>query len=79
MDKGAASGNCRNSEWTSNVVGHTDNQGGYDYNLKLSKDWANAVVKVLVAQCDVGPMAPVALNLTEKGRAKNRRVDLAAQ
>lgn len=71
------------------VVGHTDNQGGFDYNMKLSKDRADAVVKVLVTQysvtaarlqaCGVGPVAPVATNLTEEGRAKNRRVELAAQ
>jgi outer membrane protein OmpA-like peptidoglycan-associated protein len=71
------------------VVGHTDNQGGYDYNMKLSKERADAVVKVLISQysvntsrlqpCGVGPVAPVASNLAEEGRAKNRRVELVAQ
>jgi len=71
------------------VVGHTDNQGGLDYNMKLSKDRADAVVKALVgthkvaaarlAAFGVGPLSPVASNLTEEGRAKNRRVELVAQ
>lgn len=71
------------------VVGHTDNQGGYDYNMKLSKERADAVVKSLVSQynvnasrlqpCGVGPVAPVTSNVTEEGRAKNRRVELVAQ
>lgn len=71
------------------VVGHTDNQGTYDYNLKLSRDRADAVVKALTGKygiaaprllaCGDGPTAPVASNLTEDGRAKNRRVELVAQ
>ena len=71
------------------MVGHTDNVGTYDYNMKLSKDRADAVVKALAGKygiaaacllaCGVGPMAPVASNMTEEGRAKNRRVELVAQ
>jgi len=71
------------------VVGHTDNQGAIDYNMKLSKDRADAVAKALVgthkvaaarlAAFGVGPLSPVASNLTEEGRAKNRRVELVAQ
>ena len=68
------------------VVGHTDNVGAYEANLKLSKDRADAVVKVLTTKyeiagtrlmaCGDGPTAPVASNATEDGRAKNRRVEL---
>lgn len=71
------------------VVGHTDNVGTFDSNLKLSKDRADAVVKALVAKYSIaasrlqpfgaGPTAPVSSNLTEEGRAKNRRVELVAQ
>lgn len=71
------------------VVGHTDNVGGFDHNIKLSGDRAAAVVKVLTTRYGVaktrlapwgdGPTAPVAANTSEAGRAKNRRVELVAQ
>lgn len=71
------------------VVGHTDNVGVFDYNLKLSKDRADAVVKALTGKYEIaaarlqpfgaGPVAPVESNTTEDGRAKNRRVELVAQ
>ena len=71
------------------VVGHTDNVGGYDYNMGLSQRRAAAVVKELISRHGVpaarlkpagtGPLAPVAPNDTEEGRAKNRRVELVKQ
>jgi len=71
------------------VVGHTDNVGGVDYNMKLSQQRAEAVVKELVSKykidgtrlkaLGVGPAAPVTSNKTEEGRAKNRRVELVEQ
>jgi len=71
------------------IVGHTDNVGGIDYNMKLSQARADAVVKVLITQYKVNPqqmkaygvgqLAPVAPNKTEEGRAKNRRVELVEQ
>jgi OmpA-OmpF porin, OOP family len=71
------------------VVGHTDNVGAYDYNVKLSKNRADAVVKVLTTKyniavsrlmaCGDGPTAPVTSNATEEGKAKNRRVELVEQ
>ncbi|MGQ9496267.1 MAG: OmpA family protein [Thermoanaerobaculaceae bacterium] len=71
------------------VVGHTDNVGGLDYNMKLSQQRAEAVVKELVSKYKiapdrlkaggVGPLAPVTSNDTEDGKAKNRRVELAKQ
>ncbi len=71
------------------VVGHTDNVGNIDYNLKLSKARAEAVMKELVTKHQiasqrlkafgVGSLAPVASNKTEEGRAKNRRVELVEQ
>jgi outer membrane protein OmpA-like peptidoglycan-associated protein len=71
------------------IVGHTDNVGGIDYNMKLSQARADAVVKALTAKYKVNPqqmkaygvgqLAPVASNDTEEGKAKNRRVELTKQ
>jgi outer membrane protein OmpA-like peptidoglycan-associated protein len=71
------------------VVGHTDNVGGVDGNIKLSQDRAEAVLQALVRDHAIaaarlrsygcGQFAPVASNDTEVGRAKNRRVELVKQ
>jgi outer membrane protein OmpA-like peptidoglycan-associated protein len=70
------------------VVGHTDNVGSADGNMKLSEARAAAVVKALaqrgiapgqLAPHGAGPYAPVASNSTDDGRARNRRVELVAQ
>lgn len=68
------------------VVGHTDSTGDREYNMVLSRRWAEAVVKSLresygiaasrLVPAGVGMLAPVASNRTEEGRAKNRRVEL---
>jgi outer membrane protein OmpA-like peptidoglycan-associated protein len=71
------------------VVGHTDNIGTIDYNMRLSKARADAVTKELVTKYKVsaqrlkaygvGSLAPVASNKADEGRAKNRRVELVEQ
>ncbi len=71
------------------VVGHTDNTGGVDSNIKLSQERAEAVLQALVRDHGIaaarlrafgcGLYAPVASNDTEEGRAKNRRVELVKQ
>jgi len=68
------------------VVGHTDNIGGYEFNVSLSKRRADAVVAALQKEYGIAPsrltangvayLAPVAANTSEAGRAKNRRVEL---
>ncbi len=68
------------------IVGHTDNTGSLAGNMDLSKRRAAAVVKVLMAKHGissdrispkgVGPLAPMATNTTDKGRALNRRVEV---
>ena len=68
------------------VVGHTDGQGPLDRNQKLSRERAAAVVAELAGKHGiakdrmtpegVGPLAPVAANDAEAGRAKNRRVEM---
>ncbi|MBT8079245.1 MAG: DUF4892 domain-containing protein [Gammaproteobacteria bacterium] len=75
-----------NPELSLLVVGHTDNQGGLDYNIDLSKRRAGAVVSALVSNHGisagrlsahgVGYLSPVASNDTDGGRAANRRVEL---
>jgi outer membrane protein OmpA-like peptidoglycan-associated protein len=70
------------------IVGHTDNQGAYDYNLDLSRRRAEAVAAELVKNfriaqarlrtAGVGFLAPVGSNANEPGRALNRRVELVA-
>ena len=62
------------------IVGHTDNQGGLEYNSSLSRRRAEAVVNALKKQyavdgemivpVGVGMVAPVASNTDESGRAK---------
>lgn len=71
------------------VVGHTDNVGGFDANLGLSKRRAEAVSAALVKDFNVArerltangvaSLAPVQSNADEAGRAKNRRVELVLQ
>lgn len=68
------------------VVGHTDYMGGFDYNVNLSKRRAKTVLDALVKDYKitgtrlksdgVGYLAPAATNLTDAGRALNRRVEL---
>jgi len=67
------------------IVGHSDNEGGLEINLDLSERRARAVMEALIArgvpaaQLDargVGFLAPITSNATEKGRARNRRVEL---
>lgn len=71
------------------VVGHTDNVGSLEANMKLSKDRADAVMRTLAAKhgvaaarlraFGVGSLSPVTSNDTDEGRAKNRRVELVKQ
>ena len=68
------------------LIGHTDNAGDFDFNMRLSRARAEAVAADLARTYGIQPgrmtpsgaglQAPVASNLTEDGRAKNRRVEL---
>ena len=78
-----------NATLSLHVVGHTDNVGALAGNMDLSRRRAAAVVTALTTthkiaasrlHADgVGPLAPVASNDAEAGRAKNRRVELVKQ
>ena len=62
------------------LVGHTDNSGTHEYNLKLSKERSQTVVNELINQYGVsatqlsaqgvGDLCPIANNLTPEGKAK---------
>lgn len=70
------------------IVGHTDSQGAYDYNMDLSRRRAEAIAAELVSHYNVarsrlrtagvGFLAPIGSNANEAGRALNRRVELVA-
>ncbi len=72
-----------------NVVGHTDNIGQMDANMRLSQARAEAVVQALVSKhgiaatrlkgYGVSSLAPVATNDSDEGRSRNRRVELVKQ
>jgi outer membrane protein OmpA-like peptidoglycan-associated protein len=67
------------------LEGHTDNQGDWDKNLKLSEDRVKEVKRYLVEQHGLnqkrihykayGSSQPIASNLNEKTRQLNRRVE----
>lgn len=68
------------------LVGHTDSVGDLDRNIALSKKRATSVAEYLIGALGVAPeqvsaegvgyLAPMASNLTDDGREKNRRVEV---
>jgi outer membrane protein OmpA-like peptidoglycan-associated protein len=68
------------------VEGHTDDTGGHDANLRLSRRRAETVARLLeqklgrgeqsIATEGFGPDKPIALNSSAEGRAMNRRIDV---
>ena len=71
------------------VVGHTDNVGNFDANIKLSFNRAKEVAAKLVSEYGinknqlefhgVGPTSPKTSNSTKEGKARNRRVEIVEQ
>ncbi|MEA3437841.1 MAG: OmpA family protein [Thermodesulfobacteriota bacterium] len=71
------------------IVGHTDNTGDFETNIKLSTERANAVMNELITKYGnaseqlrahgSGSTSPVANNSTDEGKAKNRRVEIVEQ
>ena len=71
---------------TAQVIGHTDDTGSRQANLRLSRRRAESVARTLekmrglpensISTEGYGPDRPVALNDTADGRARNRRIDL---
>ena len=75
----------RYSSMTVQVIGHTDSDGDAAYNIGLSRRRANAVADILQANgvsyarlttVGRGEEVPIASNLTEEGKARNRRVEI---
>jgi len=65
------------------IEGHTDNRGGFEVNMQLSQQRAEAVQRWLVEHGveparlmakGYGPTRPIAPNITQQNRARNRRV-----
>ena len=71
------------------IVGHTDNMGNFQDNMTLSENRAKAVMNELINKYGVDKnqlqaygvanLSPITSNSTEKGRAKNRRVEIVEQ
>ena len=66
------------------IAGHTDADGGTDYNQRLSRARADAVKMALIRRGAPGPVLtakgygetePIASNATREGRALNRRIE----
>ena len=67
------------------LVGHTDNVGGLEANMTLSRDRARSVRQHLITRYGIAPerleaegtgyLAPLASNATPQGREMNRRVE----
>ncbi|MCB9427018.1 MAG: OmpA family protein [Flavobacteriales bacterium] len=67
------------------IVGHTDDTGSDEYNLKLSKKRAQAVQELLISKgispeliktIGLGESTPVVSNDTPQNRKKNRRIEI---
>lgn len=74
-----------NPETRLEIQGHTDNTGSLALNNRLSQQRAESVVRFLVTNGienfrllakGYGPLMPVSENITDNGRAKNRRVEM---
>jgi len=66
------------------ISGHTDDRGGHDYNVDLSRRRAESVRQYLIEHGidasrleteGYGPDRPIASNEGKRGRAKNRRIE----
>lgn len=85
-DLQALAGNLQDyPDTTVNIVGHTDDTGSESHNYDLSERRAQAVAFTLedggvspsrIRSFGQGESRPVASNITEEGRAQNRRVEI---
>lgn len=78
-----------NPQLNLDVIGHTDNVGSAESNLKLSQERSEAVIAALSGEYGINPTRlnpigkgqsqPISSNDTEKGKATNRRVEFVVQ
>jgi len=71
------------------LVGHTDNIGDFASNMSLSENRAKAIMNELITKYGVNAgqlkaygvanLSPVTSNSTDKGKARNRRVEIVEQ
>ncbi len=71
------------------IVGHTDNLGDFSSNMILSENRAKAVMNDLISKYGVSKnqlkaygdanLSPIASNNSDKGKARNRRVEIVEQ
>jgi len=74
-----------NKEYNIQIVGHTDNVGGVEYNQTLSEKRAEMIYKELIKKgiladrmifSGFGETNPIVENSTEENRKRNRRVEI---
>ena len=77
---------AKNAQQKFYVVGHTDSEGEFAFNMKLSSNRADTVVnslvkkhKVAVSRLRALGVGPVSSNAMNSSRAENRRVELVLQ
>ena len=79
---------AQNPDARASVTGHTDSQGNYRGNQRLSRKRSEFVRDYMIDQGisrkqivnkGMGPDIPIASNETEEGRALNRRVEITIQ
>lgn len=71
------------------IVGHTDNVGDFTSNMTLSQERAKSVMNELISKYGVDAnqlkaygvanLSPVTSNTSDKGKARNRRVEIVEQ
>jgi len=72
-------------QWKAEIIGHTDDLGGEDYNLQLSRQRATSVGQYLISKgilrerltmIGYGKQRPLTAQTTDEARTLNRRVEV---